>query len=461
MYAIIDVETTGGRPQYERIIEIAIYITDGYQILSQFSSLINPERAIPSNITMLTGITNEMVNNAPKFYEVAKEIVLLLEGKTFVAHNVNFDYGFVRHEFQQLGFNFHAPRLDTVRMARKSIPGHSSYSLGKLCRAIGIELNGRHRAAGDALATTHLFHLIMKNESGILDQFLQNDIVKALLPTHIDRKVLDALPEACGLYYFYNHEGLLIYVGKSNNIRQRVITHLSNKKSKKALQMASEITNILFEVTGNELIALLKESHIIKDKSPRYNRAERLKSLQYGIYKSYSPDGFIKLYAGQLKKGADPVIWCNNLAEAKSVLERRIDKYRLCLKFTGDDQIKFACFRRKIGLCDGACVGDESVTEYNEKVMRAIDHLGFEKNNFLIKLKGRAIHEQAFVMIENKDVIGYGYVDENNSILNPKELLSLLQPLPLHQDFQRIVRKYLLAKGEKNILPYTLSKELD
>lgn len=161
MYAVVDIETSGGRAQIDRITEIAIYIHDGEKIVDEFSTLINPEVYIPSFITRLTGINNEMVANAPKFYEIAKKIVLMTEGHLFVAHNAPFDYRFIQEEFKRLGYNYQRQTMCTVRMSRKIIPGMGSYSLGNLCQSLGIALNNRHRAAGDALATTKLLELLL------------------------------------------------------------------------------------------------------------------------------------------------------------------------------------------------------------------------------------------------------------------------------------------------------------
>lgn len=162
MFVIIDIETTGNSFKYSYITEIAVYQHNGQGITHVYSTLINPGIDIPYHITKLTGIDNEMVKNAPRFYEVAKVIVELTAGRTFVAHNAKFDYSFIKEEFKRLGYEFNRKTLCTVQMARKFLPGHKSYSLGKLCSDLGIEINGRHRASGDALATVKLFEIILK-----------------------------------------------------------------------------------------------------------------------------------------------------------------------------------------------------------------------------------------------------------------------------------------------------------
>ena len=282
MYAIIDIETTGGSPRKERITEIAVFIYDGEKIIDEFSSLVNPERNIPYFITNLTGITNEMVSDAPKFYEIAKEIVEITEGKTLVAHNARFDYSFIRQEFKNLGYSFKRNLLDTVSLSRRLFPGFSSYGLGNLCKELGIEINNRHRASGDALATVKLFELLLQaSETDYNSDIITNSKISKL-NVALDINKLQKLPEEPGVYYFYNENNNLIYIGKSKNIHQRVMTHLSNNSSKRAMQMRDETADIDFELTGNELIALLKESEEIKLNKPRFNRAQRRTGYTWG-----------------------------------------------------------------------------------------------------------------------------------------------------------------------------------
>lgn len=169
MFTIIDIETTGNRSQHGKITEIALYQHNGQKITDSFSTLINPEIDIPYYITKLTGIDNEMVKNAPKFYEIAKKIIELTEGRIFIAHNVYFDYNFVKEEFKRLGYEYNRKTLCTVRLSRKLLPGHRSYSLGKLCNELDIDINNRHRAAGDALATVKLFEILLEKNKQLGD----------------------------------------------------------------------------------------------------------------------------------------------------------------------------------------------------------------------------------------------------------------------------------------------------
>ena len=220
MYSIIDIETTGGNAPYHRITEIAIIIHDGKKVIDKFSTLINPERSIPWNITRLTGISDTMVQNAPRFCDVAKKIVELTEGNIFVAHNVSFDYNFIRSEFNQLGFDFNRNQLCTVRLSRALIPGKPSYSLGNLCDSLGIKVNDRHRATGDALATSKLFEMLYEiNKEYIESRILPSRFAFSGLNAKLNREKLDSLPESTGIYFLHNEEGRLIYIGKSKSIR--------------------------------------------------------------------------------------------------------------------------------------------------------------------------------------------------------------------------------------------------
>ena len=233
MFVIVDVETTGGSPQNSKITELAMYKFDGTKIIEEFTTLLNPEMEIPEFIVRLTGITDKMVVNAPKFYEVAKQILEFINNCVFVAHNVSFDYGMFRSEFRHLGYDFRLPHLCTVRASRDLLPGYASYSLGKITRDLGISIIGRHRAGGDALATCKLFEIIYKKDEQKLNTFIQEELNPKSLHPNLDLDTIEAIPNKTGVYLFYNEFNELIYVGKSIHIRTRIEQHLRNLKSVK------------------------------------------------------------------------------------------------------------------------------------------------------------------------------------------------------------------------------------
>lgn len=220
IYSIVDIETTGGHASGNRIIEIAIYNFDGEKVIDQYHTLINPERKIPVFITSLTGIDNEMVADAPIFADVAKEIVNFTQDCIFVAHNVNFDFSFVKKELQTLNIPFNRQKLCTVRLSRKIFPGLPSYSLGNLCGSLDIDVQNRHRASGDAAATVSLLQKLLLNDSeGFIHKSLKKNSRETLLPANLPREDFDALPETYGVYYFHDYKGKVIYVGKAINLK--------------------------------------------------------------------------------------------------------------------------------------------------------------------------------------------------------------------------------------------------
>ena len=301
LYSIVDIETTGNGYRGQRITEISIFVFDGKKIVNEFTSLVNPEQNIPAFITNLTGITDAMVRTAPKFYEIAKTIEEITHDTVFVAHNVNFDYNIIKQEFKDLGFDFKRQKLCTVRLSRKIIPGLKSYSLGNICSVEGIHISERHRARGDAEATVALFQrLINKDHQFTINAFLNRRSRQATLPPLIEKKVVDDLPEMPGVYYFKNLQKEIIYVGKANNIKQRVISHFYDKK-KKEISMCLETANITYEVMGSELLALLKESADIKRLYPKFNRAQRRASEAVGLFSYEDQKGIIHLAYNRLK----------------------------------------------------------------------------------------------------------------------------------------------------------------
>lgn len=446
MYAIIDIETTGLSPTSERIIEIAIYIHDGVKITHEYTTLINPEKKISSNITRITGINNEMVQNAPKFWEVAKEIVLLTEGKSFVAHNATFDYHFIQNEFKNLGYDYKRERLCTVKLSRKILPGHKSYSLGKLCDDLNLRINDRHRAAGDALATVKLLEYLLK-----IDPTLGS--INSSKFYHIDASVIKNLPEASGVYYFYNQNGDIIYIGKSKNIKTRVFSHFSNEKSVKALKMVDEIHHISYELTGSELIALLLESAEIKSHKPKYNRQQRRAANHYGIYTFTDEFGYICFKADDNKKG-NPIASFNSVKDARKRLYELSEKHNLCQKLCELYETKSSCFYYQLKQCKGACIQKESPQDYNRRAQKVLDELSYNWQNFFIVDKGRSEDEKSIVKIEHGKYIGFGYINTEfigNDIQNLSDVIKVYSD---NKDVQQIIRSYLKQHNVEMLIEF-------
>jgi len=454
VYAVVDIETTGGSARLERITEIAIYLHDGNRIVQEYSTLVNPERSIPYFITSLTGITNEMVEDAPKFYEVAKRIVEMTEGAVFVAHNARFDYSFIRQEFGMLGYNFKRPLLDTVALSRKLLPGHKSYSLGKLCSELGIEINGRHRASGDALATVKLLEMLLERDSALKSGSLIRNRKASKLHPALDMARLREIPEEPGVYYFYNEEGDVIYVGKSCNLFQRVNTHLSNNTSARAMEMRSMIADITWEPTGSELIALLLESSEIKKKKPVFNRAQRRTGYPWGIYSFTDPGGYLRFEYRRVTGDAVPLSLFSSRSNALGRLEQLLARYGLCQKLCGLYDTDGPCFHRQVSLCRGACCGEEKPAEYNERALMAMDEFTFRKRNFLVIDRGRNAEERSAVKIINGKYAGYGFFDINEVGFGLEAIHDCIVKAPDTSDTQMILKSWLKNNRAERIIDF-------
>ncbi|MDY6800880.1 MAG: exonuclease domain-containing protein [Bacteroidota bacterium] len=446
MYAIIDIETTGLSPQRNKITEIAIFIHDGDKIVNEFSTLINPECFISANITRLTGITNEMVADAPKFWEVAKDIVLLTEGKTFVAHNASFDYNFIRHEFKSLGYDFKREKLCTVQLSRKIIPKRKSYSLGKLCYELNIPVNGRHRAAGDALATVKLFEYLLKIDSSLAG-------LKSGKFYNLESSKIKKLPEVTGVYYLHNQQGDIIYIGKSKNIRTRILSHFNNEKTSKALKMVDETHDISFEITGSDLIAQLLESDEIKNHKPKYNRRQRKKTNHYGIYSTTNEFGYNCFVIKKMDKNV-PLIAFNSAKKARERLYHLSEEYELCQKLCGLYDTVGGCFYYQLNQCKGACVQKEAVEDYNLRANKLIQNLNYDNQSFFIIDKGRNDDEKSVVKVENGKYIGFGYFNVDWLTADFENLSDVIKKYPDNSDVQQIIRTYLKQNTVEKIIMF-------
>ena len=294
LYAILDIETTGGKFNEEGITEIAIYKFDGHTTIDQFISLVNPEKPIQEFVVKLTGISNKMLKNAPKFYEIAKRIIEITSDCILVAHNTSFDYRILCTEFDRLGYRFNRNTLCTVELSQKLIVNQPSYSLGKLTKSLGIPMSDRHRASGDALATVQLFKLLLEKD-------LNKTIIQSSIK-YFDRRgqkeklknLIDETPAIQGVFYIHNINGKVIYLGKGKNIK-REVNKLFLKGTKRALKIQERVEKISFDKTGNDLFTSLKYNLQLDVLSPKFNSKEQQKL----ITKDFNNDDFIIIEKGR------------------------------------------------------------------------------------------------------------------------------------------------------------------
>ena len=442
MYAILDIETTGGQFNEEGITEIAIYKFDGHEVVDQFISLVNPEIPIQPFVVKLTGINNAMLSSAPKFFEVAKRIIEITNDCVIVAHNASFDYRILRTEFRRLGYDFEARTLCTVELSKKLLPEQPSHSLGKLVRALGIPMADRHRASGDALATIKLFKILLEKdlEKEIVKDFIKLEVEKGIAPKLLD--IVSSLPSNTGVYYIHNEQGNLLYIGKSRNIKKRINQHFTGT-SAKCKKIQAQVFTVTYDETGSELIALLKESQEIKINKPILNRAQRKSIFQYALYVEKDEKGYLNLKIQKADGRKREITSFASLQEAKNALFRITSHYKLCQKLTGLYDTKTNCFQYTIKECDGACIGKVSPEIYNERVQEFIEKNTFENQNMILIDKGRNISERSAVLIENGIYKGYAFYDLNYQINNIEILRNIIIPMQNNRDTKNIIQGHI------------------
>jgi len=451
MYAIVDIETTGGHASANGITEIAIVIHDGNGVIDTFRSLINPERPIPVYIQALTGINDEMVRSAPRFTELAPQIYDLLKDKVFVAHNVNFDYSFVHYHLSSAGFQLQSKKLCTVRLSRKIIPGLTSYSLGKLCSQIGIKISDRHRAMGDASATAKLFTLLVERDTeGHIGKTLNIRSKEQSLPAHLPKEDMDKLPSAPGIYYFHNKKSKVVYVGKAKDIRKRVRSHFTNNKpGKQKQEFLREVYHVTFQECGTELMSFILEAVEIKRLWPAYNRSLKRFEHAYGLYVYEDQNGYIRLVIDKKSRYSKPYYTFNSVLEGHNLLRTLAAEFNLCPKLCFIQRNNDSCIALDGKPCRGACEQSESFADYNSRVKDALDHLSTSLPALLLIDDGRHYEEKSCILMEQGQFYGMGYIPNNVSDRKMDELKSYLTQYPANDYIRNLILNYAQRFPEK------------
>ena len=453
LYAVVDIETTGGFASGNGITEISILIHDGVSVIDTFETLINPAQEIPEYIQALTGISNEMVIDAPLFNDIAPKVYELLHDKTFVAHNVNFDFSFVKHQLSLAGYQLQCNKLCTVRLSRKILPGHRSYSLGKLCNALGIEINNRHRAGGDAAATAILLDMLLQADTeGIINQSLRKASKEQALPPNLPKSEVEKLPLNPGVYYFKDQKGKVIYIGKAKSLKKRVCSHFTgNSTTKQRQDFLKDIYSVDFEVCGTELMAFILEATEIKKLWPANNRALKRFEQKYSLYAFEDQKGYIRLGIDKFKKNAPVLYSFNTILEGHNLLKVLIKEHLLCEKLCFIQKNRQACTAHEEGNCTGACVGKESAAAYNVRVKYAIEDLKKMLPTFAVIDKGRTEDEQSCLLVEEGKFYGMGYISHHTDINAPEELKSALQPYPSNDYILHMILSHAEQFPQKKI----------
>ena len=453
MYAIVDIETTGSYSAANGITEISIHVFDGEKIIERFETLINPCQPIPPYIQAMTGITNEMVKNAPKFEEVAENIYTILNDKIFIAHSVNFDYSFVRGHLAAFGFELNCKKLCTVRLSRKIIPGELSYSLGKLCDSLGIIINERHRAGGDAEATVKLFQMLLSNDKEkFIEKSLQRNSKEQALPPNVPKSDFDRLPYTPGVYYFHNEKGKIVYVGKAKNIRYRVNSHFSNNsESRQKQNFMRHVYSITYESCGTELMASIIESSEIKKLWPQFNQSQKRWEDVYGIFMFEDQNGYKRLAIEKNKKYLTPVYTFHYLVDGHALIRKLIAEYHLCPKLCFMQTSDSICSGLEEGNCYGACQHKESPENYNNRVTDAIHSLD-KKPSYIIFDKGREGDDQSVILVEKGKLIGMGYLPDSIQITDPSAIRDFIKPYKENSYILNLLTGYVVKNPSKVIM---------
>lgn len=379
-FTFVDIETTGSRVNYDRIIEVGLLRVENDEIVSQYQTLINPETYVSPFIEEMTGIHQEDLLTAPTFEDVKEKIYETIYDSVFVAHNVRFDYGFLINEFKRYGISFSSKMLCTVKLSRHLFPEHRRHNLDSIIERHNIVCQNRHRAFDDAKVLWEFFGDIKRRfTTDVLEKAIDVVMKRPSLPTAIGSDILDKLPESPGVYIFYGENKIPLYVGKSINIRERVLSHFAgDHTSSKEMNISQQIQSIETISTAGELGALIKEAHLVKSMQPLYNRQLRYAHKMIVIKLLVDTKGFMVPHLEMVDQILpDDITAIVNVfkskTQAQQFLEARHEEFGLCKKMLGLEKSSNSCFGFKLGKCQGACVGKESTQSYNLRMQKAME----------------------------------------------------------------------------------------
>lgn len=451
MYAIVDIETTGGHASANGITDIAIVVYDGTTIVKRFHSLVNPGVPIPYFIQSLTGISNEMVREAPAFQEIAKEVHDILSANIFVAHNVNFDYSFLKYHLSSAGYDLQCKKLCTVRLGRKIFPGLPSYSLGKLCHSLQIPATNRHRAAGDAEATAILFSMLLNNDSdGHIGSFLNRRSSEQQLPPNLNREDVEKLPKSPGVYYFHDSKGKVIYVGKAVNLKKRVLSHFTgNKFGRQRQEFLRNIFSVSHRVCGTELMALILEAAEIKRLWPANNKAMKRFEATFGLYAYEDQLGYTRLVLDKKGRGSAPLYSFNSISEGYSLLQKLIRQFELCPHLCFVSRKGVCMEEHTEQICKGACRGAECASNYNLRVNEALLEMKASLPSFLLVDSGRTGDELSVIRMNAGRLDGMGYVSGDLELSDTASIAPFLELYPSNDYIRNIIMDYASKHPER------------
>lgn len=446
----LDLETTGTSSSYGRIIDIGIIKVENGRVVAEYNKLINPERGVDPYVSQMTGINLSDLENAPNFESVKKEVLELLADSVLVAHNVRFDYGFLRREFKRCDISFQSKHFCSIKLARQLYPNLRRYSLDAIIENFNIHCKNRHRAYDDAKVIWDFYKLAQKTtDKQLFDKAVNYALRKPSTPINLSADALDSLPETSGVYIFYNKDNFPLYVGKSVNIRDRVMSHFSNDHlSDTDLQISQEVHSIEAIPTAGELGALLLESTLIKKHQPLYNRMLRRARKMIILTRVLNSDGYLSVKVKEVES-IDIEDQENVLGTFKSMkqltehLYKLSKEFELCPRLLGIEKTRKRCFYSDLGICKGACSGRELNIKYNVRFEEAFYKYKIKQWKFdgPIVIKETGDSEEAFV-IDKWCLLG--------SAKNADELQNLSKDYIFDLDTYKILTKFIL-RPTKNL----------
>lgn len=454
----VDIETSGGSYKTSRIIEVAAIRVLAGEIVEEFHSLVNPGTRIPYWITNLTGISENDLVQAPSFADIAHQLQAILKDAVFIAHNVRFDYSFIKNELEQQGFIFNPKMLCTVRLSRALFPEHKVHKLESIIARHNISVTERHRARDDANAIFEFTKLAHKQHGAeLFNEAVKKQLKTKTMPPHLDEQDMAAITNKTGVYIFEDENGTPLYIGKSVNIRSRILSHFSqDTKVFKEMKISQKTHNLRTVETGSELEALLLESKMIKELLPIYNKKLRRNTLQSVFIKNINAKGYMTIDVSnrdlsEVSNFDDIYGVYPTKGKAKSTLEDLMKTYQLCPKLMGLEKSTKACFSYQLGKCKGACIGKEPMALYNMRVEFALQRSKIASWPYKSPV-AIALDETNAVVVDQWIVMGY--LDQAQS-----EYPSFRSvPKLFDMDTYRILKSFIKNKTSgTSIVPYTLS----
>ncbi|MGB3074963.1 MAG: exonuclease domain-containing protein [Chitinophagales bacterium] len=457
MYSILDIETTGNHAQRHHITEIAILNFDGEKITDRYITFVRPDSFIPFFISQLTGITNEMVDDAPSFSSIADEIEFFTRDRTLIAHNAHFDYTFLKQAFQREGKIFQRKTLCTLRLSRKIVPGLKSYALDYLCRFLKITQRSVHRAESDAEAALEVFSYLQRTDKeGVIEGFLKKKTAEFNFPPNLPKDAVTTLPETAGVYYFLDAHGKVLYVGKAKHLKKRVQSHFSGTSStRSSTRLMNQIHRINYRLCGNELVAMLLESAEIKKHFPPFNAAQKITDGNYGLYCYEDGKGYQRFGIRKLKSLDRPVASFASLEAARSFLFEKLRVFKLCPKLCGLQRSNGACYDHASGICDGACCGKVSAAAYNLRINETLMMIKSDRKSYALIGAGRSSDECSVIVMEDGKYLGFGFLGRKKTPQNFYTAKESIEHYKDNREVQGIIQTYMRKYSDYKIITAT------